>query len=78
MEVLQKLSNKIEIHTTRISLLGVTYQEATQAAKALEWLQFHINKTGGKTVDASFIVGKDESARVWKLLKGDTPDPLLA
>jgi len=77
-EFFANLGDKVEIHATRISLIGVEYSTVTLAAKRLEWLQQHINKTDGKLVDASFIVGKDESARVWKLLKGDAPDPLLA
>ncbi|MDX9668681.1 hypothetical protein [Pseudomonas sp. P8_250] len=78
MEFFASLGDKVEVHTTRISLIGVEYSTATLAAKRLDWLQQHINKTGGKKVDVSFIVGKDESARVWKLLKGDAPDPLQA
>lgn len=78
MEFFASLGDKVEVKTAHITLKGVDYRDVTLAAKRLDWLQQHIIKTGGKTVDASFIVGKDEAARVWNLLKGDTPDPLLA
>lgn len=77
-EFFADLGEKVEVHTNSVRLLGVEYRDVTLAAKRLDWLQQHVNKTGGKTVDASFIVSKDEAARVWRLLKGDTPDPLLA
>lgn len=77
-EFFANLGAKLEIHTAHITMLGVTYEEATIGAQTLDWLQQHIIKNGGNTVDASFIVGKDEAARVWKLVKGDAPDPLLA
>ena len=77
-EFFASLGAKVEIHTNSVRLLDVEYSTVTLAAKRLDWLQQHVNKTGGKTVDASFIVSKDEAARVWKLLKGDAPDPLQA
>lgn len=77
-EFFAHLGDKVEVKTAHVTLKDVEYSTVALAAKRLDWVQQHIIKKDGKLVDASFIVGKDEAARVWKLLKGDAPDPLLA
>jgi hypothetical protein len=81
MDLLKKLGDKVQVHATRISLIGVTYQQANQAAKLVKWSQFHVNKVDGGKVDVSFIANKNETQRVWDFLQGDNPempDPQLA
>lgn len=78
MEFFALLGNKVEIKTSSITIYDITYQQATKAARLLTWAQFHIIKPGGNNVQASFIVSKDEAARVFNLLRGNEPDPLLA
>ena len=76
MEFFASLGDKVEIKTAHITLTDVEYSTVTLAAKRLDWVQQHIIKTGGKTVNASFIVSKDEAARVWKLcLLYTSPSP---
>ena len=81
MDLLKKLGDKVHVFATRISLIGVTYQQANQAAKLVDWNQFHVNKMDGKKVDVSFIANSKETQRIAEFLYGNspkTPDPQVA
>ncbi|MNC27646.1 hypothetical protein D3C87_1419420 [compost metagenome] len=78
MEFFASIRDKVELKPNHVILNCVTYKEATLAAKLLDWAQFHVIKPSGDKVVASFVVTKEESLRVWKLLKGDDPEPHAA
>lgn len=65
MELFRRLREHLGCDYRKITLVGISYEDATAAAKLIDWWQFHIHKTGKGTVSAMFVASEKEVGRVW-------------